>query len=256
MKLNNTNYFSPEAQMEYFGASQLKSFIQCENKAMAEISGEYKRPFSKALAMGSYVDAWFSDEMDEFIDLHPELFKKDGSLRADYVKCDQIIERAQKDSLFMGYMSGEKQKIMIGELFGYPFKIKMDSYHEGQMIVDLKVMASMLPVYSDGEWKTFIDAWGYDIQAYIYQQVVKYNTGKELPFYFAVLTKEDPTDLEVIHLPQWKINAAEAIVKHYIKEFDDVKRGARPPKKCGKCDWCRQTKVLTAPIEYDDLLVG
>ena len=79
MKLNNTNYFSPEAQMEYFGASQLKSFIQCENKAMAEISGEYKRPFSKALTMGSYVDAWFSDEMDEFMNLHLELFKKDGS---------------------------------------------------------------------------------------------------------------------------------------------------------------------------------
>lgn len=256
MEITNSTYFSEKAQMDYFGASQIKSFIQCENKALAEIKGEYKRPYSKALTMGSYVDAWFSGEMDEFQELHPEIFKKDGSLRADYEKCDQIIERAKQDPLFMEYMSGDPQKIMTGELFGYPFKIKMDSYHEDQIIVDLKVMASLLPVYKDGEWKTFVDAWGYDIQAYIYQQVVKYNTGKELPFYLAVLTKEDATDLEIIHLPQWKINSAEAIVKHYVKEFDDVKRGKREPKRCGKCDWCRATKVLAEPIEYEDLLVG
>lgn len=256
MEINKDNYFSPEAQFEYFGASQIKSFIQCESRALAEIKGKYEKPFSKALMMGSYVDAWFSNEMDEFQDWHPEIFKKDGSLRADYEKCNQIIERAQKDDLFMSYMNGEPQKIMTGELFGYPFKIKIDSYHENQLIVDLKVMASLLPVYKDGEWKTFVDAWGYDIQAYIYQQIVKYNTGKELPFYLAVLTKEDATDLEIIHLPQWKINSAEAIVKHYVKEFAAVKSGERLPKRCGKCDWCRSTKVLAEPIEYEDLLVG
>ncbi len=256
MEVTNSNYFDEKMQLKYFGASQIKSFIQCEEKALAEIKGEYKRPFSKALTMGSYVDAWFSDEMDEFVFLHPEIFKKDGSLRADYEKCNEIIDRAKQDSLFMAYMSGDKQQIMTGELFGEPFKIKIDSYHEGQMIVDLKVMASMTTVYKEGEWRSFVDAWGYDIQAYIYQQIVKYNTGKELPFYLAVLTKEDPTDLEIIHLPQWKINSAEAIVKHYTHEFAAVKRGERKAKRCGKCDWCRTTKVLTEPIEYDDLLVG
>ena len=43
----------------------------------------------------------------------------------------------------MKCMSGEKQVIMTGELFGAKWKIKMDSYVKGTVIVDLKVMSSI-----------------------------------------------------------------------------------------------------------------
>ncbi len=71
------------------------------------------------------------------------IFKKDGGLKADYVKANEIIARIERDKYFMRYMSGQKQVIMTGELFGAKWKIKIDSYIPDAAIVDLKVMASI-----------------------------------------------------------------------------------------------------------------
>jgi len=43
---------------------------------------------------------------------HPCMFKKDGNLKAEYVKANEMINRCERDALFMQYMSGEKQVIM------------------------------------------------------------------------------------------------------------------------------------------------
>lgn len=84
----------------------------------------------------------------------------------------------------MKYMSGEKQVIMTADLYGTPWKIKMDSYIPGVAIVDLKVMASLtkLEWVRDIGYLDFVRYWGYDIQGAIYQEVVYQNTGKRLPF--------------------------------------------------------------------------
>lgn len=254
MELNNDNYFDYDMQMKYWGTSQFKTFLECEAKGLAELQGDYIRPSSPALLMGSYVDAYFSNEMDIFTEAHPELFKKNGELLANYKKCDTIIERIEKDKLFSSFMAGEPQKIMTGKVFGYEFKIKIDSYFPGEKIVDLKVMKDFNPIWKNGEKKNFIDAWGYDIQAFIYQEVEYQNSGERLPFYLAVATKEEPCNIEIIHIPQWKINSAGSLVKHYIHMFDHVKKGEIEPTKCGCCDYCIESKVLTGPVEYDALL--
>ena len=254
MKLTNTNYFSPEANQHYLSTSQFKAFLKCEAEAQAELSGIYRKKPSKALMVGSYVDAWFSGESEQFMDENPEIFnKRTGELKAEFRQADTIIERAKRDKVFMDAMSGDPQVVMTAELFGHPFKIKMDSYHEDR-IVDLKVMRDMKPVYKDGEWRTFIDAWGYDIQGFIYQQVCKAVTGKELPFYLAVLTKEEHPDIALIHIPQWKLNSAGAVVEHYADRFARIKLGEIEPKRCGVCGWCRDTKTLTGAIEYEELM--
>lgn len=255
MVLNNDNYFAPEFNSKYFGASQIKSFLKCEATTMAELNGTYERPSTSALMIGSYIDAYFSDEMTEFTEMHSEIFnKRTGELKADYRKADSIISRAEQDPMFMEYMSGDPQQIMTGEIFGQPFKIKMDSYFPGDKIVDLKVMRNIDPVWKGGERQTFIDAWGYDIQGYIYQQIEMYNSGKTLPFYIAALTKEEHPNLEIIHIPQWKLNSAGEIIKHYLPHFADVKAGKVAPIRCGKCGYCRDTKKITRTIEYEDLL--
>lgn len=253
MNLTNDNYYSADASREYFSVSQFKSFHTCEERAMAEITGRYVRPETKSLLMGSYVDAYFSDEMDEFVARHPEIWKRDGTLKADYIQADECIERAKKDAMFMEYISGEMQKVMTGELFGVKWKIKTDSLHDDK-IVDLKLMKDIEPVYKDGERKTFIDAWGYDIQGFVYQQIVAQNTGKELPFYLAVITKEKNTNIEIIHIPDWRLKSAGELVKHYIQRYARVKAGEIAPERCGVCDWCRATKVITKPLEYDELV--
>lgn len=255
MKLTNDNYFSIEANKEYMSASQFKDFLSCEARALAKVHKLFSDPPSKALLIGSYVDSFFSGEMPEFTINHPEIFNsRTGELKKDFVKADKLIERAQRDKLFMKFLDGEKQTIMTGELFGHMFKIKMDSYFPGDKIVDLKVIKDMKPIYKNSERKNFMDAWGYDIQGYIYQQIVKANTGEELPFYLAVLTKEDPADMEIIHIPQWKLNSASAIIEHYVDRFVAVKNGELEPKRCGVCDYCRETKKLTSPVEYEDIV--
>ena len=57
MELNNSNYFTPEANMEFFSVSQFKAFKECEERGLAEATGRYIRPETKDLLMGSYVDA-------------------------------------------------------------------------------------------------------------------------------------------------------------------------------------------------------
>ena len=81
MTLTNDNYFSVEASMEYFGVSSLKSFDACEARALAECKGEYKRPDTTALLVGSYADAYFEGTLENFKTEHPEIFKKDGTLK-------------------------------------------------------------------------------------------------------------------------------------------------------------------------------
>lgn len=252
MDINRDNYFSREANAEYMSVSQFKSFMECEAAALAEVNRQYERPKTKALMMGSYVDAFFSGEEEKFKEQHPEILKRDGTLKADYVQADKCIARALIEPMFMDFMSGDPQVVMTGELFGIDWKVKIDSLHDNK-IVDLKLMRSLDKVYKDGEWKPFIDAWGYDIQGYVYQQIVKANTGKELPFYLAVITKEEVPDIDVIHIPQWRLNSAGELIKHYVGRFDSIKRGETEPERCGKCDYCKMTKELKRPTEYEDL---
>lgn len=249
--ITNETYFSPENQMKYFGTSQFKSFMGCEAKALAEIKGEYVREPSVALLVGSYVDAHFEGTLDIFSAKNPEIFTNKGELRSNFTQANEIIARLERDEMFMRYLSGEKQVIRTGTLFGHEWKIKIDSFHPGKAIVDLKVMKDFEPVWVAGQGKLhFIDAWGYDLQGAIYQAI----EGNSLPFYIAAATKEtNGTDLEIFHIPQNKLDTALKIVEAYIDRFADVKSGKIEPKRCGRCPYCKATKVLTSVTEYKEM---
>ena len=254
MKLTRENYHSLEANRAYWSVSQFKTFKECEAKGLAEVNGEYFRPETDALLMGGYVDAHFAGTGAEYAMNHPEIFNsRTGALKANYVKADKAIQRAERDPFFMQMLGGEKQVVITAELFGKPWKAMVDFLHDDK-IVDMKFMRDTARVYRDGEWKPFIDAWGYDIQGFVYQQAVKQLTGKKLPYYLAVITKEDTPDLDVIHIPQWKLNSTGEMVKYYIEKFDLVKQGEVAPERCGKCDYCKETKILTKVKEYEELI--
>ncbi|WP_027399833.1 PD-(D/E)XK nuclease-like domain-containing protein [Anaerovorax odorimutans] len=249
--LTNENYFDTENQLKYFGSSQFKSFMKCEAATMAEINGEYEEPKSTALLVGSFVDAHFEGTLDIFRAKHPELFTKSGDLKSDYRQAEYIIQRIERDEMFMRYMSGKKQVIKTGELFGVPWKIKIDSYHEGKAIVDLKVMKDFEPIWVDGQGRIpFVEAWGYDIQAAIYQVI----EGNNLPFFIAAATKQKPeSDIAIMSIPQEDIDIAKSIIQAHIQRFDDVKKGLSEPIRCEKCDYCKRTKVLTEIVSYKEI---
>lgn len=254
MVLTEQNYHSTEANKAYWSVSQFKAFRDCQASAMAELTVEYERPVSEAFLQGGYVDAHFSGTLPEYLALHPEVVNsRTGELKAAYMKARQAIERAESDELFREYVGGKSQVILTGELFGKQWKVKIDSLHDDK-IVDLKYMRNMDPVYKDGEWKSFVTAYGYDIQGFVYQSITEQATGKHLPFYLAVITKEDPADIEVIHISDKFLNVNRGMIEHYLPEFDAVKQGKAEPSRCGSCAWCRQSKKLTGAVEYEQLL--
>lgn len=251
MGVNRLNYFSRNNNLKYCGSSQFKAFLKCPAKAMAELNGEWEREDTTALLVGSYVDSWFEGTLDAFKAEHPEVFKRDGTLKAEYVKAEEIIARVSKDELFMKYMSGQKQAIRTGSIEGVPFKIKIDSYHKGKVIVDLKVIKDFQPIWNEdkGIREDFIHYWGYHYQAAIYQAI----EGNNLPFYLCAVTKEAQPDFEVIRIPQSWIDSAMAEIKNEIGIIDAIKRGEIEATRCGRCDYCRSTKKLTRVISADEL---
>lgn len=250
MELNEKNYYQ---QSGYMSASQFKAFLNCEAAALAEAERTYIRETSRALIQGQYVDAYFTGNLEEFRALHPELFKKDGELKQTYEVCEAAINRIKRDETALEYLEGEKQVIVTGEIEGVPCKGKLDVLGSDR-IVDLKCMRDFAPVYKDGERLDFIRAWGYDIQAYFYTELVRQQYGVNLPFYILAVTKEASPDLMLVEIPDWLINSAGEVVSHYIKRFDAIKKHEIEPKRCGRCAYCKETKKLTGPMPYDKYL--
>ena len=255
MKLNNTNYFSPEANRSYWSVSQFKSFNRCEACGLAESRGEWEREKTDSLLIGSYVDAFFTDDFMEWLKQNESLVysKRGGGKLAKFAQADAIIERVRRDPLMMDYLTGEHQTIMSAELFGVPWKIKMDCYNE-QRIVDLKVVKDFEDIYDKGYgWRSWIEYWGYDIQGAVYQKVEQLVTGRTepLPFYLAAVTKEKVPDIKLIQIPQHILDTALKLVEAKIDRFDLIKQGEVEPIRCERCEWCKWTKKLTKPEVYE-----
>lgn len=243
MVLKQENYYSQEANQEFFSVSQYKDFMKCEAMAMAKIRGDYQQPITRALLVGSFVDAYFEGTLPEFMQENPEIFTRKNELKSEFKKANEIIGRVKADPLFMRFMSGEKQRIMTFELFGVPWKMKMDSYLPDVCITDLKIVANFrsLPL------------WRYDLQGAVYQAGVETVTGDQLPFYLAVATKERVTDLDIFQIPQSTLDVALDEIRQNMERFIEVKAGIVPPEYCGKCDYCKAVKGATIR-NYNELL--
>lgn len=266
------NYFSPEIQQAYMSASQFKAFDRCEAAALAELRGEFPPKETTALLVGSYVDAVFSEEIDAFRETHPGLFKRDGTLKSDFLRAEDIVERMEGDELYRMLLSGEKQVIRTGTIAGVPFKIKIDSLLSGETcrmivrrfpgaakalgfcdgaIVDQKVMKDTEDIW-DAETHSrvpFAAAWGYDLQGAIYQAV----EGRFLPFILAVGTKQDPPGLEAVYIPDGDLAAKLAEVEDRAPRYQAIKEGRIPPVRCGTCAYCRATRKLDTIIDYREV---
>lgn len=244
LKLNDANYYSLTADRDYFSVSQFKSFLRCEAATMAYLRGEYQRETTTALLVGSYVDSWADGTIREFMDEHhDEIYTKQGKLRAEFVKADEIIHKIHGDQLFMKFLSGEKQKIITFKEFGANWKIKMDSYIKDVCIADLKTARDIKG----------LPKWRYDIQGAIYQRGVEKKTKKKLPFYLTVATKEEIVELGIFQIPQSTLDLALEEVAEAMPHLIEVKAGKIEPTRCEECDYCKRTRK-TVIRNYNELL--
>lgn len=274
LKLTADNYYSQEANMAYMSTSQFKSFKRCESAALAELKGEWGRKDSTALLVGSYVDAYFSGELEQFKADHPEMFKKDGTLKADFEKAQAICERLDRDELSRRLLSGRHQTIKTGQIAGVDYKAKFDSLLNarqveaickkfpeirslvpfgGPMIVDLKCMKDFQTVWDEdaGERVSFIEYWGYDTQGAIYQKL----DGRMAPFVIVGATKEAETDIDAFYIPDEDLAFSLSEVEALSPRYAAIKRGEIEPEGCGKCAYCRNTKRLSSIKHYKQISI-
>lgn len=251
MQLTSENYYSQEANKEYMSVSGYKDFagtygkMPCEFYGMEKLNGRWEDEKSTALLVGSYVDSYFEGSLEQFKKDNPEIFTQKGELKANFKQAEEIIARIERDEYFMKYMSGQKQVIMTGELFGAKWKIKMDSYIPGVAIVDLKVMASItdLKWVKDIGYLDFVRYWGYDIQGAVYQDSGSFEKRKEIIFMSHKIIK--PEGIELIEY----LNNGYAICNRcgaVMRQTEDPKTG------CGVyiCPSCG-LKVDEEDYEYE-----
>ena len=271
--LNQSNYYSIEANRAYYSVSQVKQFLSCPACAMAELSGQYEREKTTSLLVGGYVDAYFSGEMEQFVQANPEIYTRKGELRADFQQAETIIRRIEADPLAMRMLGGEKQKIVTGEIEGLPFKAKLDVWLNAEQckailndfpgmtdllfapgaIVDMKVMRDFEPLYREEEGRlNFVEYWRYDMQLAVYQKLMEPMVYAKPPCFILAVTKEKAPDIALIHIPQQEMDIALELMSDKMSHIAQIKSGLVEPERCGKCEWCRMTKKLTQAYWFDE----
>lgn len=259
LKLTQDNYYSTQANMDYMSVSQLKDFLKCPRYALAKISGEYVEQKTDALLVGGYVDAHFSDRLEQYIENTPELLDKRQKekvvRKAIVVQAQDCINTAQNDDFFVSELKGEKQKIITGVINNVDFKGALD-FVDDDDITDLKCVASIKELsWNDKlhKYTNFIVNNEYDLQGAIYQELERQRVGKKKKFRIAGISKEENPDKAIIELPQSMLDNALASVYDLIPQFDLMKRGLLEPTGCGNCPVCRKYNRLNRVVSYEEM---
>ena len=280
MDLNRDNYYTPEADMEYMSCSQFQAFEACEAAALAKLQGRWQDEPSEAFLVGNYfhsamegeeAHAQFCEENESAI-YKTRVVKGKGGLpdsvvitgkKAPYEQADMMLEAAHKDALIQSLidMPGENEKIMTGQIWGVPWRIRVDKYIEsGRMIVDWKTVANIGELkWSDKyhEKVTFIEAYDYMMRAAVYSEIEKQNAGSEDDpnFVIVAISKQDPPDKEVLLLNhRTRYDFELELIGKKLPYFQAIKEGRMKPKRCGTCPYCRATKKLYEIRPYYSLM--
>lgn len=254
MEITEKNYFSNEVKQIYTGSTEIKDFLNCEECALAKLEGNFEEETSKAMQVSSYIDAAMSNNLEAFKEENPDIFTKQGDLKAEYKIAEEVINQINEDEMFLKYLNGEHQVIMTGEISGVPVKIKIDSYHKDKCIVDLKAMANLELIWNEDthQKENFITAYDYVLQGALYQEIVRQNTGKTLPFIIAVCTKQKYSERALLQIPQEEMDLKLEFLKSYLPHLQEVKQHKVEPSKCGKCNYCKSKAKVTQIYYYQD----
>ncbi|KOP81974.1 hypothetical protein AMS60_05430 [Bacillus sp. FJAT-21945] len=262
MNLTKDNYYSQEADRHYFSVSQYKSFLKCESATLAKLNSKYVEPKNDSLLFGSYVHSWLDGSMEQFKSDNPELFSSKGAtkgkLKATYKLADEMIEVIKNDPFCMMALEGDKEVIMTGDLFGAPWKIRMDVHNPTHgRFADLKTVKAIREKYyhPDFGYCSFVEAYGYITQMAIYSEIENQNRGGDwLENFIVAVSKEDPPDKAVIMIDQERLVLELEEVSLKMDRLIQVKTGLIEPKRCEKCWHCRRTKKVRHVTHYLELI--
>ncbi len=280
MNLTRENYYAPDADWEYMSCSQYQAWNECEARELAKLQGRWQPEEKEAFLVGNYFHTHFEspEAHEQFCNDHFDKIFKTKTVKgkggepdtvvitgkyAPYVQADRMIKVAESDELIQSLLAlpGENEMIMHGELFGVPWRIRLDKYvPDGRMIIDYKTVANIGELkWSDElhEKVTFIDAYGYMMRAAVYSEIEKQNaqSDKDPNFIIIAISKQDYPDKEVLMLNhRQRYDYELGKIKERLPMIQAIKDGRVKPKRCGFCDYCRATKKLYAIKPYYSLM--
>jgi hypothetical protein len=261
LKLNRENYHSIEADQDYLSVSQFKSFLSCEAATVAHLSGDYVRPDTNALTVGSYVHTAFegAEAHQKFIEENSDsIFKKRGGKYSDFELADQMIKAINRQKLAMFALDGEPEQIFKVHLFGTDWKIRTDVInHQTHRFADIKTCQDIHKRFWDDKydgWCSFVEHWGYVLQMAVYRRALKEITGEDYTPYIVAVSKESPPNVAVINFDTSRFEFELKYVQDHIERILKLKAGEEEPIECGKCDYCRRAKTISKVIEVGQLI--
>lgn len=258
-QLTEDNYYSNEADRIYMSNSQYKSFLECEAAAVAKLNGEWHDEPSDAMLAGSYVHAGIDGTLEKFKETHQEMFKKDGELKAEYRKAQEMLDVLQADPLAQFVLQGEHEVIVTAWFAGALWKSKLDILNRDRgRFVDIKTVKAIRDKYWDKKygWVSFVEAYGYVRQIALYAEVERIASGRKEwlePLILAV-SKEDVPDRELIGIDESRMRMELDEIRENMPRILLVKSGKEDPRRCERCKYCRSTKRLSHVVHYMDLL--
>ncbi|HZK56167.1 MAG TPA: PD-(D/E)XK nuclease-like domain-containing protein [Desulfosporosinus sp.] len=258
--LTHDNYHSIAANLDYMSRSQYAGFVyECEAKAMAKLSDVWVEVPTTAQEVGQYVHSWNAGTLEKFLVNHPNMFTKAKALRAEYLLANTMIDCLQEDPFVMSYLDGDKETIMTAEMYGAPWKIKMNVHSlVPRRLVDLRTTRSIIEKVWDEaarRYVSFVEFYKAPLQMTIYAEVERLAMGRAVEdwseFIIVAVSKEKYPDKAVLNMTNpTRLIAELAAVQTNMPRLIALKAGLAEPIRCEVCNYCRSTKVLNKVIQY------
>ena len=268
-QLTNENYYSHETDWQYLSFSLYRDFLKCEAQALAKLKEKWQPTSNPVpLLVGNYVHSFFESEESHsaFVEENKaEMMLKNGQLKAPFRVAESMISVLKDDYFFdAAYSVGKKEEIVTGKIDGIPWKGKIDSLNlEDGYFCDLKTVDDIHKKHWNEELKqytNFIFDRGYHLQMALYKELIQQTFGVECePLIFAI-SKQDPPAKLAIDFTNGEslsmMNFALQDVKDNQIHNLSVMNGEVKPKRCEKCEYCRQTAQLHSFVHANEIEVA
>ena len=252
MVLNQENYYSKEADMEYMSVSQWKLFNECEAKALAIIEGREDATYKDSFLEGQLFEAIVTGGKELFISKHPELISTRGAtagqLKSEFKKVITSAEKFNEQNFFKNIIQKcDKQVILTGEICDVKVKCALDLFDkETNSIYDIKCMKDFKETWDKSEkcYKPWYYTYNYVLQLAVYRELVRQNFGEPKEIGLIAATKEDVPDITANSFSSDLLDIELETFKNNIKRYDNIKKGIEIPLACNCCDYCKKIKNI------------
>lgn len=232
---------------DYISFSTWSRYRECEVSALARDKGEIEFEATDAMIVSQYVEAKLigtDEDVAKLFEEYPQIVNsRTGEPKVAYTRAEAAAEQAKDDSVFMSLLQGDKQVKLEGEINGVKVLGYADNINS-RFISDLKAMANINRVWSEEQRRkvSFVEAYNYHVQAYIYQELYRQKTGLKLPVFLTVMTKTDPSRRVIVTFDENMLGDAEQLFKGSLLRILKLRAGDKDPTPCGVCDHCAKTQ--------------